>query len=67
MGYAIARSKEKSTLSPNERDFYLNREKEEKQEDVHKKMRELRRRIDDEGYCPTCEEEEQLEEYLQER
>jgi len=28
-------------------------------------MKELGRRINDEGYYPTCKEEEQLEEYLQ--
>ncbi len=61
---AIQRSKEKSHLSPQELEQILERQKKEKpEEDNRLKMKELRRRIDDEGYCPTCEEEEQLEEY----
>jgi len=66
---AIHRSKEKSHLSPQELEQILERQKKEEkpEEDKDGRMKELRRKIDDEGYCPTCEEEEQLEEYLQER
>ena len=68
---AIQRSKErkKSHLTPEELAQVLQRQKKEEkpEEDKDSRMKELRRRIDDEGYCPTCEEEEQLEEYLQGR
>jgi len=65
---AIARSKEKSRLSSQELEQILELQRKEKpEEDNRTKMRELRRRIEDEGYCPTCDEEEQLEEYLQDQ
>jgi hypothetical protein len=67
---AIQRSKEvKSHLSSQELEQFLERQKKEKkpEKDKDSRMKELRRKIDDEGYCPTCEEEEQLEDYLQER
>ena len=68
---AIQRAKERSKthLSPQELEQILERQKKEEkpEEDKDSRMKELRRKIDDEGYCPTCEEEEQLEEYLQDQ
>jgi hypothetical protein len=61
---AIQRSKEKSHLSPQELEQILERQKkEEKPEDNRTRMKELRRKIEENGYCPTDFEERELEEY----
>ena len=59
--FCIKRSKEKTHLEPEE----LNQILEEKKnpEDSHSRMRKFKEDIEEHGYCPTCEEERELEEY----
>jgi prophage antirepressor-like protein len=64
---AIERSREKSHLSPQELEEILQRQKkEEKPEDNRTRMKKLREDMEEHGYCPTCEEEEELERYKEE-
>jgi len=58
---AIEKSKERTHLEPEE----LNQILEEKKnpEDSHSRMRKFKEDIEEHGYCPTCEEERELEEY----
>jgi hypothetical protein len=59
---SITMSKEKEHLDSKELDI-LERRKEEKEEELAPRMKELRRRIEEHGYCPTDSEEIELEEY----
>lgn len=65
---SIGMSKEKEHLDPKELEDILKRGKEGKEELAQEESKEIRIRklkdsIEIHGYCPTCEEEEQLEEF----
>lgn len=59
---SIELGKKKEHLDPKELEGILERQKEEEKKDVHSKMRELRRRIEENGYCANESELRELEE-----
>lgn len=64
---SIELGKKKEHLDPKELEGILEKQKEEEKKDIHSKMRELRRRIEENGYCPTEEELQELEDYEESR
>ena len=57
----IERSKERTHLEPEELNQILKEKKDS--EDIHNKMKELKRRIEENGYCANESELEELEEF----